>query len=147
MEDLTVLGNAAAVPIIIFLTQLLKKNFKFNRGSDFMALLLAVVVCSGWEIYNITPETLQELSAGFIVKFRFGVDIIVTSFATWLAASKIYDLGHGHKKTHIRVEAEKKELRDEIVKLKNGHDHGETDEETMEAAEDSDKLRSILEAD
>ncbi len=146
MEDLTVLGNAAAVPIIIFLTQLLKKNFRFKRGSDFMALLLAVVVCSGWELYNITPETLQELSAGFIVKFRFGVDLVVTSFATWFAASKVYDLGHGQKKKHLRVEAEKKELKDEIVKLKNGNSQGEADEETVETTEDSDKLRSILEA-
>lgn len=146
MDDLTVLGNAAAVPIIIFLTQFLKKNFKFKRGSDFMALLLAIAVCSGWELYNITPETLQELSAGFIVKFRFGVDLVVTSFATWLAASKVYDLGHGQKKKHIRVEAEKRKLKDEIVKLKNGNNHGEVDEETVETVEDSDKLRSILEA-
>ena len=147
MEGLEALGNASAVPIIIFLTQFLKKNFKFKRGSDFMALLLAVVVCSGWELYNITPETLQELSAGFIVKFRFGVDLVVTSFATWLAASKVYDLGHGQKKKHVKVEAEKKQLRDEIVKLKNGNGNGEADEETVETTEDSDKLRSILEAD
>ena len=146
MEDLTVLGNAAAVPIIIFLTQLLKKNFKFSRGSDFMALLLAVVVCSGWELYNITPEALRELSGGFIVKFRFGVDLVVTSFATWLAASKVYDLGHGQKKKAKRVAAEKKELHDEIVKLKNGNGNGEADEKTVENSEISDKLRSILEA-
>ncbi len=145
MEDLTVLGNAAAVPIIIFLTQLLKKNFKFNRGSDFMALLLAVVVCSGWEIYNITPEALQELSTGFIMKFRFGVDLIVTSFATWLAASKVYDLGHGTKKKDKRVAAEKQELRNEIVKLKNGNGNGDADEEIVENTEVVNKLRNILE--
>ena len=145
MDDLTALGNAAAVPIIIFLTQLLKKNFKFNRGSDLMALLLAIVVCSGWELYNITPEALQELSGGFIIKFRFGVDLVITSFATWLAASKIYDLGHGQKKKANRVAAERKELHDEIVKLKNGNGNGEADEETVENSEISDKLRNILE--
>ncbi len=145
MEDLTVLGNAAAVPIIIFLTQFLKKNLKFNRGSDFMALLLSVVVCSGWEIYNITPEAIQELSAGFIMKFRFGVDLIVTSFATWLAASKVYDLGHGTKKKDKRVAAEKQELRNEIVKLKNGNGNGDADEEIVENPEVVNKLRNILE--
>ncbi len=143
MEDLTVLGNAAAVPIIIFLTQLLKKNFKFNRGSDFMALLLAIVVCSAWELYNITPEALQEISVGFIAKFRFGIDLIITSFATWLAASKVYDLGHGTKKKAKRVAEEKQELRNEIVKLKNGN--GDADEEIVENAEVVDKLRNILE--
>lgn len=145
MDDLTVLGNAAAVPIIIFLTQLLKKNLRFKRGSDALALLLALVVCSGWEVYNITPEILQELSAGFIVKFRFGVDLIITSFATWLAASKVYDLGHGQKKKAKKVAAEKQELRNEIVKLKNGNRHGEVDEETMENSEVDNKLRDILE--
>ncbi len=145
MDDLTVLGNAAAVPIIIFLTQLLKKNLRFKRGSDALALLLALVVCSGWEVYNITPEILQELSAGFIVKFRFGVDLIITSFATWLAASKVYDLGHGQKKKAKKIAAEKQELRNEIVKLKNGNRHGEVDEETMENSEVDNKLRDILE--
>ena len=145
MEDLSVLGNAAAVPIIILLTQLLKKNLNFKRGSDALALLLAVVVCSGWEIYNITPEEIQELSVGFIVKFRFGVDLIITSFATWLAASKVYDLGHGQKKQAKQVEAEKKELNDEIIKLKNGNGQGEADEEIMENPEIANKLREILE--
>ncbi len=144
MEDLTVLGNAAAVPIIIFLTQLLKKNIKFQNGSDLMALLLSLIVCSGWEVYNLTPEASQELSAGFIVKFRFVVDLIIVSFATWLAASKIYDLGHGSKKRSKKVEVEKRALRTEIEQLKkNGN--GDSNEETAETPEISDKLRAILE--
>jgi len=144
LEDLTVLGNAAAVPIIIFLTQLLKKNIKFQNGSDLMALLLSLIVCSGWEVYNLTPEASQELSMGFIVKFRFGVDLIVVSFATWLAASKIYDLGHGSKKRSKKVEVEKQTLRTEIEQLKkNGN--GDSNEETVETPEISDKLRAILE--
>ncbi len=144
MEDLTILGNAAAVPIIIFLTQLLKKNIRFQHGSDLMALLLSLVVCSGWEIYNLTPEAIQELSAGFIVKFRFGVDLLVISFGTWLAASKIYDLGHGSKKRSKKVETEKQALRTEIEQLKkNGN--GDSNEETVETPDISDKLRAILE--
>ena len=143
MEDLTLLGNAAAVPIIIFLTQFLKKKFRFKRGSDFMALLLTLIVCGGWEVYNITPEVLQELSVGFIVKFRFGVDLVITSFATWLAASKIYDLGHGEQKKAKRTAADKHELKKEIEKLKNGN--GDTDEQIVEDFEVAAKLRTILE--
>ena len=145
MEDLTVLGNAAAVPIIIFLTQVLKKNFNFPYKSDFLALILALVVCSGWEIYNITPETIQELSAGFLAQFRFGVDLIITSFATWLAASKVYDLGHGNKKKAKKVAAEKLVLEEEIEKLKNGNGNGDVDEGAVEKSESPDKLRDILE--
>lgn len=144
MEDLALLGNAAAVPVIIFLTQLLKKNIRFKHGSDLMALLLALVVCSGWELYNLTPETIEQLSAGFIVKFRFGVDLIITSFATWLAASKIYDIGHGSKKKAKEVETEKQVLRAEIEHLKkNGNGAGH--EKTEETSDVSDKLRAILE--
>ena len=81
------------------------------------------------------------------MKFRFGVDLIVTSFATWLAASKIYDLGHGQKKQAKRMAVEKKELRDEIVKLKNGNGQGEPDEEVVDNSEIADKLRAILEGE
>jgi hypothetical protein len=145
LEDLTVLGNAAAVPIIIFLTQVLKKNFNFSYKSDFVALILALVVCVGWEIYNITPEIIQELSTGLIAQFRFGIDLVVTSFATWLAASKVYDLGHGNRKKAKRVAAEKQTLEEEIEKLKNGNGNGDIDGETAESPENTDKLRDILE--
>ena len=145
MEDLIVLGNAAAVPIIIFLTQVLKKNFNFSYKSDFLALILALIVCSCWEIYNITPETIQELSVGLVAKFRFGVDLVITSFATWLAASKLYDLGHGNKKKAKKVAAEKHILEEEIEKLRNGNGNGDVDEETTESPENTDKLRDILE--
>ena len=30
--------------------------------------------------------------------FHWGIDQVVTGFATWLAASKVYDLAHGNKK-------------------------------------------------
>jgi hypothetical protein len=144
LEDLSLLGNAAAVPIIIFLTQVLKKNFSFPYKSDFLALVLALVVCTGWEIYNITPETLQELSTGFLAGFRFVVDTLITSFATWLAASKVYDLGHGNKKKAIKVAEEKRVLEEEIKKWKN--ENGASDTKVSEKPEVSDKLREILEA-
>ena len=143
MEDLSILGNAAAVPIVIFLTQLLKQNVSHKYASDLVALGLALVVCGGWEIYNIEPAVIQELSASFLAKFRFAVDLIITSFATWLAASKVYDLGHGKKKRAKKVADEKKVLEEKIVILENGNGHGEEDDE--EDLKVPDELLDILE--
>lgn len=145
MQDLTVLGNAAAVPVIIFLTQLLKNKFNFFRGSDVLALLLSLVVCASWKIYNITPEIMHNLSIGFIEQFRFGIDMLITSFATWLAASKIYDLGHGEKKNTRVVTLQRKQLESKIEQLKKGNLQENKNEENMEYSEISDKLRNILE--
>ncbi len=143
MEDLSILGNAAAVPVIIFLTQLLKKNLSHKYASDLVAFGLAFLVCAGWELYTIEPEALQELAGSFLNKFRFGVDVAITSFATWLAASKVYDLGHGDKKKKVRVAAEKKVLEEKIIVLKNGNGQGEEDDE--EDLKVPDELLDILE--
>lgn len=145
MEDLAILGNAAAVPIVITITQMLKQNFKFKYGSDILALLVAILLCTGWELYNISPQELNIVSAGgFIGSFRFGVDLVITGFATWLASSKVYDLGYGHKKRTKKIETEKKELVVEIEKLKkngNGGSHGQVAEDV----DLSSQLREILE--
>jgi hypothetical protein len=147
LDGLEALGNAAAVPVIIFLTQLIKKRVgDFKYGSDILALFLSLILCTGWFFYEMTPAEYAEWSVlTGLDFFKWGVDQTLVGFATWLAASKIYDLGHGTKKKSRKVEAEKKELKDEIVKLKNGNGHGEEDEETVENPEIADKLRDILE--
>lgn len=143
MEDLSILGNAAAVPIIIFLTQLLKKNLRHKYASDLVALGLSLIVCAGWELYTIEPTIIQELSGSFLAKFRFSIDLIITSFATWLAASKVYDLGHGKKKHEKQSAEEKKVLEEKIIILQNGNGHGEADDK--EDPKVSEKLLDILE--
>ena len=152
MEGLEALGNAGAVPIIIFLTQLIKKKIgSFKYGSDALALFLSFALCTGWEFYYMTPETYETWSAlNGLELFKWSIDQLITGFATWLAASKVYDLAHGNKKrdgvVSVQLErhlTEKVELQEEIVKLKNGH--GDIDEQAEENPEISDKLRNILE--
>ena len=98
----------------------------------------------------MTPEAYETWSAlNGLELFKWGIDQLLTGFATWLAASKVYDLAHGNKKRDGKVSVqlerhltENVELQEEIVKLKNGH--GETDEQTEEDPVVSDKLREIL---
>jgi hypothetical protein len=156
-QTLEVLGNAGAVPVVIFLTQLIKKRVgDFKYGSDLLALGISFVLCFGWTFYNMSADgyfVWQQMNG--LETFRWAIDQLIVGFATWLAASKIYDLGHGNKKRTNKVAA----LEEEIVKLRNGHfnegeeaddessshDAGEGDGQDKEDSAVSDKLRDILE--
>ncbi len=152
MEGLEALGNMGVVPIVIFLTQVIKKRIgDFKYGTDVLALILSLVLCVGWEFYYMSPEAhaaWTELSGlGF---FKWSVSLLGKSLGTWFSASKLYDFSHGNKKRDKRVSAqlevqmsEKVQLQEEIVKLKNGN--GEKGEQTEESPEVSAKLRAILE--
>lgn len=153
IEGLEALGNAAAIPVIIFLTQMIKKRVgDFKYGTDVLALILSFVLCTGWTFYYMTPETYTNWATlNGLALFKWGIDQVLIGFATWLAASKIYDLGHGNKKRGQKVSAqlelqmtEKVALQKEIVKLKNGHT-GDADGQNEEDPAISDKLRNILE--
>jgi hypothetical protein len=141
LEGLELLGNASVVPLVIFLTQIVKKRLpNFKYGTDALALILSLVLCFGWEFYYMSPTAFVSWKAMTgLATFKWGIDQLIAGFATWLAASKIYDLGHGNKKK----EAEKEELQKEIVKLKNGS--GDKDEQIAEDPVVTDKLRNILE--
>lgn len=150
MEDLTVLGNAAAVPIVITLTQLIKRNVNWKRAPEVIALGVSFVLCFGWELYSITPEELDLLIlAGPLGIFKWIVDSVIVGFATWLSASKLYDLGYGEKKTQQKFEEiskQKDALHQQIMRL-SGPD---SEEEGGNGAVDkdpnlSDKLENILE--
>ncbi len=149
---LEVLGNASVVPVVIFLTQLIKKYIvKFKYRTDTVALILSFILCIGWALYNMPPsEFYSLLNADFHFQFKYAVDQLIIGFATWLAASKLYDLGHGAKKRNREVSekiekhiTEKGQLAEEIIKLKNGH--GDTDAQVKKDPIVSDKLREILE--
>ncbi len=150
MEEIDViesLGNMGVVPIVIFVTQAIKKTIgDFKYGSDAMAAILSFVLCIGWEFYYMTSEAYimwSELSGhGF---FKWLVVMGGTGFATWLAASKIYDFGHGNKKRQTKVLQEKKILEEKIVVLQNGNGKGEEHEEIVEEDDFYVKLREILE--
>lgn len=152
LASLEALGNAGVVPVVIFLTQLLKKRIvEFKYRTDVVALLLSFIICIGWAFYNMPPSKFYALlNADFHFQFKYAIDQLIVGFATWLAASKIYDLGHGDKKRNKEVSekiekhiTEKGQLVTEIIKLKNGH--GDTDARNEEDPIVSDKLRKILE--
>ena len=147
LAGLEVLGNAAAVPIIIFLTQMIKKRIgDFKYGTDVLSLIISFVLCIGWTFYYMTPETYGEWAAlNGLELFKWGIDQLIAGFATWLAASKIYDLSHGNKKRQRRVEQVKVELEEKIIILQNGTGNGEKHEETVEETDLSSRLREVLE--
>jgi hypothetical protein len=146
LESLEALGNVGVIPVVIFLTQLIKKRFGngFKYKSDAIALVLSFILCIGWTFYYMTPEAFNTLAASmFLAKFRWGIDQLVIGFATWLAASKLYDLGHGNKKRENKVIEEKKVLEEKIVVLENGQ--GGNNEKPVEETDLSSRLREVLE--
>lgn len=144
--DISLLGNAAAVPIIIAITQALKKNFNFNRKADVISLLVSFAVCFGWQFYHAADaDVMLMLAAPLITKIRYTIDLVVVSFATWLSASKSYDLFIGDKKWDKKMEeihTEKEDLKKQVEVLKNGNGHTEPVEEDPELDQ---RLRDILE--
>jgi hypothetical protein len=141
------LGNMGVVPIVIFITQAIKKKFgDFKYGSDALAAILSFTLCVGWEFYYMTAEAYAAWCAlsglGF---FQWGVLTTGKGFMTWMTASKVYDLGHGNKKREKAVVEEKKELEEQIIVLKNGNSNGENHDEVVEEDALSSKLREILE--
>ena len=96
MEGLEALGNVGVIPIVIFLTQLIKSKIgDFKYGSDVLALLLSFVLCVGWDFYYMSPETYLEWSGlNGLGIFKWIIsDVVLVGFGTWLSASKLYDLG------------------------------------------------------
>ncbi len=115
MEEFALLGNAAAVPVIIGITQLLKKNFSFKYKADVVSALVSIIVCPLWWFYN-TPEEviLDALDDGIVSTIKFGMQLLFISGATWLSATKSYDLFSGNKKREASVAADKKQLEERI---------------------------------
>ena len=146
LEGLESLGNVGVIPLVIFLTQLIKKKIgDFKYGSDVLALILSFTLCIGWEFYYMSSETYVAWAAlnGLNLFKWFISNIVLVGFGTWLAASKVYDLIHGNKRRTRAVAIEKGKLEEEIIKLKNGN--GESHEQTVEESDLSSRLRKILE--
>ena len=127
MDELTLLGNAAAVPVVIAITQLLKKNLSFKYKSDFVSFAVAIVVCFGWKFFNmLEPSTLvlgdtlvdDLFGKGWEAVTKEVMNQLIVSFATWLSASKSYDLFYGVKKREAKHLGEKKVLEKKYVKEK-----------------------------
>lgn len=105
MEGLEALGNMGVVPIVIALTQIIKRRIgDFKYGSDVLALLLSFGLCVGWEFYYMTPETYYTWAAlSGLELFKWGVGMVGKGLGTWFSASKLYDFSHGNKKRDNEV--------------------------------------------
>lgn len=154
MEDIALWGNAAAVPIIIAITQFLKNNFpkRFKRRADVISLLVSVAVCMGWWVYT-TPEAeiIARYQSGIISTVKGGIDLLIVSFATWLSATKSYDFFLGEKKRAKELDdhlIEKEKLRVELEAVRNDGKEPTNNGAVGTFTEDvefSEKLRAILE--
>lgn len=148
MEELALLGNAAAVPIIIGTTQLLKKNFSFRYKSDVVSFVVSLIICPLWWFYN-TPEAqvVAMFDGGVVATLKFIIELFLISVATYMTASKSYDMFSGNKKRTEKHTTEKEELHGRIAELEQqmetggGSDDGPSNEEI----EIRDKLLKILE--
>ncbi len=145
MDEIALLGNAAAVPIIMAATQLLKKNFSFRYKADVVSFVVALVVCPGWWFYY-TPEAeiLAAVGGGVVGTGKFIIQQAMISVATWMTASKTYDLTTGNKKRADKHTSEKQELSDKITELEYSLE-GDNRNVVDENPESVDRLRQILE--
>ena len=145
MESFSLIGNAAAVPIIISITQLLKKNLSFRFKSDVVSFVVALVVCPLWWFWH-TPELaiIAALDGGVVEVGKFVMGQLLIAGATYMSASKSYDMFFGNKK-RIKIHVdEKQELYDKIEELEHrlgGEDTNGVDDNP----ENVDRLRQILE--
>lgn len=135
MEDFSILGNAALVPVVIAVTQVAKKVVpKWNP--DFVAIGVSMLLCLGFSIYNLTDTVVFSTT---LSAFRFVVDASVSGFGTAFAAAKSYDLLYGDKKLALKqegFETKIQELEAQVSEVPN--------EQDMEQNKINNKLRQIL---
>ena len=146
MEEFALLGNAAAVPIIIGTTQLLKKNFSFKYKSDVVSFVVSLIICPLWWFYN-TPEAqvVDMFDDGVVATLKFIMELFLISVATYMTASKSYDMFSGNKKRDVKHTNEKEELHGRIAELEERMETGgEPADESNEEIEIRDKLLEIL---
>lgn len=144
MEDLSLLGNAAAVPIIVAITQYLKRNFSFKYKAEVVALAVSIVVSLGWSFYNTPAAQLEAaVASGWIPMFKGLFRELIIAGATWLSATKSYDMFLGEKKRTTRHDEEKRVLKERIAELESTEEHSNADAEMDQDL--SARLRQILE--
>jgi hypothetical protein len=146
LEEFALLGNAAAVPIIIGTTQLLKKNFSFKYKSDVVSFVVSLIICPLWWFYNTPGEQVVDMfDDGVVATFKFIIELFLISVATYMTASKSYDMFSGNKKRDVKHTNEKEELHGRIAELEERMETGgEPADESNEEIEIRDKLLEIL---
>lgn len=94
-------------------------------------------------MYSLTPDTWALANQDTLSLFRWSIDTLIVGFATWLSASKLYDLGYGSKKKQqkmAQIEEEKAQLEEQITKSQGSENGKNSDDFEVDT-----KLREILE--
>jgi len=134
--DLSVLGNAVIVPFVIFFTQQLKKIVP-NWNSDLVAFLVSILLCVGYDIYNLPNNTLVFMA--FLPAFKFVAHSALIGVATAFTAGKTYDLTMGDKKIAQTQNA----MQNKIDELQAKHDEVQN-AAALEQTNQDRKVREIL---
>ena len=87
------LEQAAVVPIVIGITQVLKPFKRYFKYHDLAALIIALFGTLGVILFNMSEETFMSLTKLGMIKLT--VESVFTAFATWLSAGKLYDMSIG----------------------------------------------------
>jgi hypothetical protein len=89
--------QALVVPAVIVIVQILKPIIKpRDNYSGLIALIIAFIGTAMVSIYSMTEEAFNQIGTYSFIKLI--VECSFSAIATWLSASKIYDLVYGDKK-------------------------------------------------
>jgi hypothetical protein len=97
-----VIEQAAVVPAIIVVTQVLKPFKKYYKAHGLVALAVAVLGTLGVGLINMGETAFYGMNSYAVITFVIGS--MFTAVTTWLSAAKIYDMSLGKKKAKKKVQ-------------------------------------------
>lgn len=114
-----------------------------------MALVVSLILSPAWWFYN-TPEieVINTFSGSLVSSMKAVGDLFITALATWLSATKSYDLFRGNKKREEAKDAilkEKQGLEEQLRVLKSVSSQEDQESGHFEDTNVTNKLLKILE--
>lgn len=94
--------QAAVVPAIIVITQVVKPFKKYYKFHGLIALLVAVLGTIGVGLINMGEQAFYSMNSYNVLTFT--IMSMFTAVTTWLSAAKIYDMSLGKKKVEKKVQ-------------------------------------------
>lgn len=88
--------QAAVVPVVIGVTQVLKPFKKYYVYHELLSLIIAFLGTLLVILYSMNEEAFNALTKFALL--RLVTESIFTAFATWLSAAKLYDISLGKMK-------------------------------------------------
>lgn len=90
------------VPLVLVITQVLKPFRKYYKFHEVIALIIALVGTAAVTLYNMDESTFKALT--LLGSIKFIIECVFTAVASWLSASKVYDLSIGKRKAEKEIE-------------------------------------------